>query len=77
MDTECTSCHKDWSTGSFVHKVTGLALDITHSEFDCEDCHENRNFTAKPTCSNCHDDIKFPKFKTGRIVALGNKEKMK
>jgi len=70
ISIECKNCHKDWKTGNFNHKVTGLALDDNHRELECEDCHENRKFTAKPTCSNCHDDKQFPKQLPGKMVGI-------
>jgi len=56
LDSDCNNCHGGWNQGHFRHAVTGLQLDEMHIEFDCVDCHVNRNFSAAPTCDNCHDD---------------------
>jgi hypothetical protein len=61
LDRACITCHGGWSQENFKHDRVGLALDETHREFDCEDCHESRQFTAAPTCSNCHDDDRAPR----------------
>ncbi len=69
LDSKCESCHKDFTSGSFDHKVTGLVLDETHSSFECSDCHSQNNFSKKPDCSNCHEpEYTFPQKKPGRIV---------
>lgn len=60
LNHKCTSCHKNWLSGKFDHKVTGLILDEVHTENDCENCHLNRNFSNKPVCTECHDDLNFP-----------------
>jgi len=60
VNKNCLSCHKSWNNENFNHKVTGLVLDEDHIENDCEDCHINKNFNAKPTCDNCHDEITYP-----------------
>ncbi|MCD4761232.1 hypothetical protein K8R42_05030, partial [bacterium] len=58
----CTDCHKGWETGEFDHAVTGLLLNEEHVDFDCDACHENRNFARTPVCEMCHDeDISWPK----------------
>jgi len=68
LDKSCTSCHQGWQAGAFNHATTGLALDEVHTEMACEDCHVNRNFLAKPTCSNCHEDKTYPKDRPGKMV---------
>ena len=68
LDNKCISCHPDWNSMSFNHKVTGLVLNETHSEFECGDCHLNKDFSKKPSCENCHDDKSFPKDKPGTLV---------
>jgi len=68
LDNKCISCHPDWNSMSFNHKVTGLVLNETHSEFECGDCHLNKDFSTKPSCENCHDDKSFPKDKPGTLV---------
>ncbi|QQS37247.1 MAG: hypothetical protein IPM56_04645 [Ignavibacteriales bacterium] len=71
LDRKCESCHKNFVSGSFDHRVTGLVLDETHSSFDCGDCHSENNFSKKPDCSNCHEsDFSFPNKKPGKIISL-------
>ncbi|MBU1937523.1 cytochrome c3 family protein, partial [bacterium] len=67
LSRQCESCHKDWNYGAFNHaKTVGVALDDIHNEMDCSDCHENRDFSHKPTCAACHDDgRKYPNSKPG------------
>ena len=60
LEPACASCHEDWPK-SFDHRKTGLALDETHLEASCEDCHADTSFAATPTCVSCHeDDISYP-----------------
>jgi hypothetical protein len=68
LNKNCTSCHKNWTSGKFNHKVTGLVLDETHIENDCENCHLNRNFSKKPVCTECHDDMSYPANVPGKII---------
>jgi len=69
LNTSCSSCHKkSWQTGKFDHSVTGIQLDENHREMDCESCHLNRNFNAKPQCTECHEEKSFPKNIPGKIV---------
>ena len=63
----CLSCHKAWNNDSFNHKVTGLVLDENHIDNDCDDCHINKNFSVKPTCDNCHDEIAYPDRLPGKM----------
>lgn len=65
---ECNSCHFDWNSESFDHKITGLMLDEYHIENSCEDCHTNRNFSNNPVCNDCHDEKKFPEDKPGKLI---------
>jgi hypothetical protein len=44
-----------------------MQLDETHSEFDCSDCHQEKNY-QNPTCKNCHDDKQYPKDKPGKLI---------
>jgi hypothetical protein len=60
LSRNCVSCHSKWGVGSFKHQVTGLTLDETHKEIDCESCHEGKDFAKKPTCVACHEDKKYP-----------------
>jgi hypothetical protein len=66
LKRECVNCHPSWETGSFVHAVTGLKLDETHSGIDCADCHPKKAFGSPPVCSGCHPDKSYPKFKPGK-----------
>jgi hypothetical protein len=68
LNRSCNNCHVGWNSSNFIHKVTGLELDETHIEFDCGDCHENEDFSKKPTCEGCHDDKIFPESKPGKLV---------
>jgi hypothetical protein len=69
LNSDCSGCHANWSPENFNHGVTGIVLDETHSEFDCESCHLE-NFVDKPTCDMCHDeDISYPDSVPGKIKA--------
>ncbi|HEY6435046.1 MAG TPA: cytochrome c3 family protein, partial [Ignavibacteriaceae bacterium] len=68
LNSSCQSCHDAWNSSNFNHKVTGLALDETHSEFDCTDCHENEDFSKKPYCEGCHDELTYPDSKPGNLI---------
>ncbi|MCW8809525.1 MAG: hypothetical protein OQJ93_00810 [Ignavibacteriaceae bacterium] len=68
LNSSCTSCHSGWNSKTFNHKVTGFALDDVHIEFDCSDCHIGENFSASPSCENCHDDKSYPNDKPGKPV---------
>jgi hypothetical protein len=62
LDSRCITCHQDWNPENFKHAVTGLDLDENHLEQECEECHTEKRYDAKPVCNNCHDeDIAFPK----------------
>jgi hypothetical protein len=61
LSRTCSACHTKWASGSFDHSVTGLKLDETHAAMDCENCHLEKDFAKKPTCSGCHDDKSYPK----------------
>lgn len=65
--SDCSSCHGIWTKENFKHSVVGLKLDETHSEFDCTECHQEKNY-KNPTCKNCHDDKSYPKDKPGIMV---------
>lgn len=60
LSGNCTTCHSQWVSGSFDHRVTGLRLDETHSAIECESCHFENDFAKKPDCSSCHDDKSYP-----------------
>jgi hypothetical protein len=68
LSSSCISCHSGWNSKTFDHKVTGLALDEIHIEFDCGDCHIGENFSKNPSCENCHDDKNYPEDKPGKLV---------
>jgi hypothetical protein len=64
--TTCTECHIHWEVGEFDHAITGLTLSEEHEEFDCEECHIERDFSIEPTCDNCHDeDVIYPDYIPG------------
>ncbi len=68
LKKECKNCHKD-NEGYFNHSITGIMLDETHKDLDCEDCHVKNNYMKRPTCSDCHEeDISFPKNIPGEKV---------
>jgi hypothetical protein len=67
LNKSCSSCH-NWDSENFDHSVTGLKLDSTHSEFDCADCHMDNNYNAAPSCSDCHDEISYPKNLPGKRI---------
>lgn len=69
LNNDCMSCHKNFVSGEFNHKVTGLQLDEIHMEAGCTDCHQTKNF-SKPVCTNCHEDKSFPKDKPGEMVKM-------
>lgn len=69
LSSNCNTCHADWSPENFDHSKVGIILSENHIEWSCEVCHENRNFSAQPTCSTCHDeDITYPDFIPGEEV---------
>jgi hypothetical protein len=57
---KCTSCHIHWEAGTFDHKVTGLVLSEDHLDLDCSDCHLEMDFSARPSCEDCHDEPMLP-----------------
>lgn len=58
--TRCVTCHIHWEDGAFDHAKVGLVLDEYHEENDCSDCHIDLDFTATPSCENCHDEAMYP-----------------
>jgi len=56
----CADCHIHWEVGSFDHSVTGMVLNEDHSEIDCDGCHLDMDFDAKPSCEDCHDEPMYP-----------------
>lgn len=67
LKAECSQCHGTWTKENFKHAVTGLQLDEIHSDLDCTECHQEKNF-ANPSCKNCHEDKSFPKDKPGKTI---------
>ena len=67
LKKECSNCHGEWTWDNFDHKVTKIILDEIHGEFECENCHSEKDY-SKPTCVNCHDDITYPEFIPGKRV---------
>lgn len=67
LSSDCSTCHGIWNKTNFKHSLTGLSLDETHNEFECAECHQNKNY-QNPVCSNCHDDKKYPNEKPGKIL---------
>ena len=67
LNKNCSNCHTVWDVENFKHAVTGLALDETHIENSCEDCHIDSDFGRKPVCTECHDEMTYPKDKPGKI----------
>jgi len=68
LNKNCTTCHID-KEGYFTHGITGIKLDETHVELDCENCHQINNYSKKPTCNECHDDdISFPNSIPGKRI---------
>jgi len=66
--TECSSCHGAAKKETFDHgQAAGLTLDENHVELECSDCHAN---FAKPVCTECHDDKKYPDERPGELVKL-------
>ena len=69
-DSRCDGCHAGWDLGTFDHDVTGLILDETHVDMDCDLCHVGRDFSIEPGCDNCHDDRGHPQDRPGTLVDL-------
>ena len=68
LKSSCMSCHFEWHTGKFDHKVTGFELDELHVEFDCNDCHQEEGFSQAPSCIDCHDDKNYPDDLPGKLI---------
>lgn len=68
VDSKCIGCHGEWTKENFKHLVTGLQLDETHLELECEDCHAEKNYSAKPSCDGCHEGYVYPKQKPGKMI---------
>jgi len=72
----CAGCHADKETRPFSHEQTGLALDDSHKDAACPDCHTaagvNR-YRVSPTCSSCHEEqekISYPSKLPGKQLAV-------
>ncbi len=71
LNTDCNACHSGWNENNFNHARTGLLLDEIHTEIECESCHLERNFAAKPVCTECHDDDRaYDEFPPGEFVKV-------
>jgi hypothetical protein len=66
LKADCIVCHGKWTWDNFNHKVTGLVLDETHGELECENCHKEPTF-SKQSCTDCHEDKSYPKDKPGKL----------
>ena len=63
----CQNCHSNFVAGKFNHERTGLKLNELHKDFECASCHKS-GYEKAPTCTECHDDKTYPKFKPGSPV---------
>jgi hypothetical protein len=68
LNSNCTSCHKDFEVGKFNHSKVGITLDDNHNELDCSSCHLNNQFRKTPVCTDCHDDKSYPAQVPGKRV---------
>lgn len=73
ISTECGACHDSWTQANFKHDITGQALDERHRDLDCTDCHAERQYTAPPTCHDCHSSegdeaVLFPQKRPGPVL---------
>lgn len=66
LDKNCGACHINLKPGKFDHKVTGLALSSSHRDLECASCHPGNNYSSKPVCKECHNDMEFPKALPGK-----------
>ena len=66
LNNDCISCHNNFTSGSFDHKVTGLILSENHREWECNICHANGNYAKAPVCTECHDDKSYPEQLPGK-----------
>jgi hypothetical protein len=56
LDTRCPACHAaGFDAARFDHAVTGVTLDETHREADCDACHTG-GLGSPARCDACHDD---------------------
>ena len=60
LNKNCVSCHIDFATEKFDHKLIGLIFSEAHSEIECENCHSKGDFESIPICTECHDDKSYP-----------------
>jgi len=61
LNRNCTTCHKNFTKGSFEHAKVGLILSEVHKDLECNNCHKNDNYAQSPDCKECHDDKTYPK----------------
>ena len=69
LNSSCNACHSEWSFENFDHGIVGLELDEVHIEAECSDCHEDREFNRKPSCTNCHEET--PETMPGKVTKKG------
>lgn len=59
LGDDCGACHnpETWEDATLDHRLTGFALEESHAELECLDCHENRQWVGIPqACFGCHSD---------------------
>ena len=57
FDTDCLECHSQvsWTPSSFEHSNTNFILNGAHIVLNCEDCHQNGQFSGVGSeCIGCH-----------------------
>jgi len=64
LNIDCAKCHTseswdiDYKTIKFDHSITDFALEGTHLQTNCKDCHTTLVFSeAKTDCISCHTDM--------------------
>ncbi|MBS1241770.1 MAG: hypothetical protein H6R40_1197, partial [Gemmatimonadetes bacterium] len=40
---------------------------------ECNSCHTEATFSARPACNGCHDDFTYPAKRPGKAVAPARK----
>jgi DnaJ-class molecular chaperone len=57
FSNDCTQCHTTdgWTPSSFDHmNATGFALNGSHANVNCNQCHANGYTNTPNTCEGCH-----------------------
>src|SRR5581483_11382686 len=58
LGTQCEQCHRPtaWTAVRWDHAgMTGVPLNVSHRQLDCESCHRNADVRAGAVvCVNCH-----------------------